>query len=93
MTVVVGRGSPTSETRAVPRARPRRPERDGHGRGRSSPSCSVPPERVAPLPALIVLSGAGVVLLAIAAPRTMAGLTALAVLFVRPLSTSCSLPR
>ena len=40
---------------------------------------------VAPLPALIVLSGAGVVLLAIAAPRTMVGLTALAVLFVRPL--------
>ena len=48
---------------------------------------------VAPLPALIVLSGAGVVLLAIAAPRTMVGPTALAVLFVRPLSTSCSLPR
>jgi hypothetical protein len=40
---------------------------------------------VAPLPALIVLSGAGVVLLAIAAPRTMVGLTALVVLFVRPL--------
>jgi hypothetical protein len=39
---------------------------------------------VAPLPALIVLSGAGVVLLAIAAPQAMVGLTAVAVLFVRP---------
>jgi hypothetical protein len=87
VTAVAGRGAPTastSEKRAVPRVAP------PSGARRAWPWALVAialgaAGAVAPLPALIVLSGAGVVLLAIAAPRTMVGLTALVVLFVRPL--------
>ena len=83
MTAVTGRGAPTSEKRAVPRAAP------PSGARRAWPWALVAivvgaAGALAHLPALVVLSGIRVVLLAIAAPQAMVGLTAVAVLFVRP---------
>src|SRR5690348_14089238 len=95
MTTVVPRGvaapeqvsEPTSGPVPVVRPRPR-PARTGADLSWVWPAAAVGLGAVAawwPLVAVALLAGGTVLVLAFTAPRTTAGLTALAVLFVRPL--------